>query len=558
MSRIPRKRPIDYILPFLIMVCAGVIAVLAYQLWSTLNTNETESDIYMYLAQGNAKMLPWGAGEWERAYNGTRILQGDSVKTQSGGRLVIELFGDHFVRLDERTEITFNEIAYKDGIYGIDIILSEGNIWLNSDEDSEIPVKFTIATNHTIVKTISTIYSVEQASDEQAIRVIEGNLLADILIEENGKKRKVETIAIGVGQEALITDNDLNEYAQRKSPSVISALSDKFRESSFYRWNMSEDNNPTDYSIKSNGFDSSVFDDNEATPDVEIDLEGELAAPVITVPSTLTFETPEDSLTIRGTTVAETNSIMVDVTANSETQTYNLNLYVPGNTQWSFPISKSGGTMYPGTNIYEFYAVGKDDVQSSKEKLTIIYKSDEIEEEEEELDLGPLTTPEANTFNDTTSNVVETDTVVVVGSVSGAKDIIVNGYTLSMFNPGDETWTYYAKESLGNLNPGENTYTVEAVSPDGVKKQSSFSITYNKPEEEEADDTEEEGTSIVEESVEENVEDEISPEEEGSLTEEEEIVEEEASDVNETATQVEEETGPVTDSNDEETPPTDA
>ena len=75
MPRLPRKRPIDYILPFLIMICAGVIVVLGYQLFTSINQGEDDKDIYMYLARGNAKILPWGAGEWERAYNGTKLLQ---------------------------------------------------------------------------------------------------------------------------------------------------------------------------------------------------------------------------------------------------------------------------------------------------------------------------------------------------------------------------------------------------------------------------------------------------------------------------------------------------
>src|SRR4030065_1915146 len=100
LHRLPRKRPIDYILPFLIIICAGVIVVLGYQLWSCLNTDSNEKDIFMYTAQGSSKILPWGSGEWERGYNGTRLLQGDSIKTLSGGRIVIELFNDNFIRLD--------------------------------------------------------------------------------------------------------------------------------------------------------------------------------------------------------------------------------------------------------------------------------------------------------------------------------------------------------------------------------------------------------------------------------------------------------------------------
>ena len=178
MPRIPRKRPIDYILPFLIMICAGVIVVLAYQLWSTLQSSEDENDIYMYTAQGNAKILPWGAGEWERTYNGTRLLQGDSLKTQKGGRMVIELFNDHFIRLDERTEVTLSEIKKTGDAYEINVIVRDGNIWLNSNDESENPAKFTVKTNHTVVKTVSTIYEVEQSDAEEVIRVIKGEIMA--------------------------------------------------------------------------------------------------------------------------------------------------------------------------------------------------------------------------------------------------------------------------------------------------------------------------------------------------------------------------------------------
>jgi hypothetical protein len=483
------------------MICAGVIVVLAYQLWTTLKVTEEENDIYLFLAQGNAKILPWGSGEWERAYNGTRILQGDSLKTQNNGRLVVELFDDHFIRMDESTEITFSEISKNNGVYEINLVLGEGNVWLNSEEISDKPVKFMVRTEHTVVRTVSTIYEVEQKPDVEAIRVIEGNILADILIDEDGKKRKVETINIGVGQQAVIEDEDLEEYAQRKSPSVISALSDEFRESSFYKWNMAEDKSPTDFSIKSNGFDSSLMDEEEATGDVETEIEGELAAPEITVPSTLDFETPENSLTIRGTTVAETDKMMVDITSGSETETYDLNLYIPGNTEWSFAVSESAATLSPGENVYEFYAVSEEGKESSKETLTVnLTSGDEPEEDEdEELDLGALTVPEVETFNGAASNAVETGDVKVTGSVSGAEKIIVSGYTLSMFEPGDETWIYYAKESLGNLDPGENTYTVTAVAPDGTEKSSEFTITYNKPPEEEpADETVEDDAATPE------------------------------------------------------------
>jgi len=501
MPRLPRKRPIDYILPFLIMICAGIIVVLAFQLYQSLNQTEDDKDIYMYLAKGNAKVLQWGSGEWEKAYNGTKILQGDSLKTQRGGRLVVELFNDHLLRLDQSSELVFSEIKKNGDAYDINLILREGKVWINNDENSETPVKFMVKTDHTVVKTVSTIYEVEQDEDEEVIRVIKGSIVADILVDEDGQKRNVESIQIGVGQEAVITNEDIQSYADRESPSVVEAISDDFRETTFYKWNMAEDKNPTDFSIKTttddDGFD---FDDEEEEED-----DSALPKPEIKVPSTLNFDTNEDSLTIRGSTSTDTKKMMVDVVSDGAKNTYELNLYVPGGTEWSFAISVDAGTMAEGPNTYEFYSISENDAESKKTKLTVNLgevadddeddEDDEEEEEEEDLDLPPLVAPTVDTYNGGESNEDDTGSVTIVGSVEGAEKVIVDGYTLSAFEAGDTQWSYNARVSLGNLEEGENTYEVEAVAPDGTTKSTQFTIIYTPTEEEE----EEEETPVEEE-----------------------------------------------------------
>ncbi len=486
MHRSQRKRPIDYILPFLIMICAGIIVVLGYQLYTSLDQGDEEGDIYMYLAKGSAKILPWGAGEWERGYNGMKLLQGDSVKTQNGARLVVELFDDHYIRVDEDTEVDFHDIKKSGNAYEINLVLREGAIWVNNDDESEVPVKFNIRTNHTVVQTISTVYEVEQNDDSEIIRVIKGSIVADIMVDENGSLNKVESVQIGVGQQALITDKDIKDYEDRKSPSVIEALDDDFRESGFYKWNMAEDNNSTDFSIKTNALDDSYFDDEEDSEEDTEETESNLPAPEITTPSKLDFETAEDTLTIRGTTSFETEKMMVDVTSDGNEETYELNLYVPGGTEWSFAVSAKGDTLNPGINTYEFYAVDEEELKSKKAELTVDFQGEDSEldeeETEEELDLPPLTAPTVDLYNGAESNEDDTGDVRVEGSVEGAEKVIVSGYELKAFEAGNTTWTYYAKESLGNLDPGENTFTVEAVAPDGTTKSTQFTIIYNKDE----------------------------------------------------------------------------
>lgn len=484
MPRLPRKRPIDYILPFLIMISAGVIVVLGFQLWSALNEANEEKEIYMYLAQGNSRILPWGTGEWERAYNGTRILQGDAVKTQQGSRIVVEFYEDHFVRLDQNSEVVFNEIRDNGGTLDVSLILREGKMWINDNDSSDQPIRFTVRTNHTEINTISTIYEVEQDENE-LIRVIRGKVEVDIYVDEDGTQNKVDTIQVGVGQEATITESALRKFAQRQSPSVVDALSDTFKESNFYRWNMAEDKNPTDFTVI--GGSDAIFDE-PATEDASEILEEDegisgLARPTVTVPSTLTFTTNESTLTIRGTTSAESQKMMVDISAGGTTDTYELNLYISGNTDWSYGVSESSGTLQKGENVYKFYSLDENGDPSSKTTLTVTYGGSEATEED--LDLGALTQPTVDSFNGTEDTAFDVDTVKVVGTVSGAESVTVSGYTLQAFGPGDTTWVYYAKESLGNMDPGENNYTVVATAPDGTTTQTNFTITYNKPAEEE-------------------------------------------------------------------------
>ncbi|MCF7831224.1 FecR family protein [Candidatus Gracilibacteria bacterium] len=62
------------------------------------------------------------------------------------------------------------------------------------------------------------------------------------------------------------------------------------------------------------------------------------------------------------------------------------------------------------------------------------------------------------------------DTLKVEGtSPLQAVQIIVNGYTLTRFQPGDRKWAYFASKKFGTLVPGENKYSVIAVTRDGKR-----------------------------------------------------------------------------------------
>jgi hypothetical protein len=64
----------------------------------------------------------------------------------------------------------------------------------------------------------------------------------------------------------------------------------------------------------------------------------------------------------------------------------------------------------------------------------------------------------------------------------GTRSIIVNGYTLSKFVPGDRTWVYYASPQFSTMKEGPNFYTAVAVDKDGNKTVSNeMALYYGEP-----------------------------------------------------------------------------
>jgi len=81
MRRVNRlQRPVDFLLPFLVLVSIGIIGVMAFQVWQNWD-KQGKADVYFYVIGGKAKILPYGQAEWNNAYSGTKLLLGDALKT---------------------------------------------------------------------------------------------------------------------------------------------------------------------------------------------------------------------------------------------------------------------------------------------------------------------------------------------------------------------------------------------------------------------------------------------------------------------------------------------
>lgn len=483
-----RKRPFEYLLPFLIFVGVGVIGVLGFQLWN--NLQGAKGDVYFYIAAGKAKMLEYGMQEWETAYSGTKMLLGDSVKTSMGSRGVLQFFNGTIVRMDEDTEIVVTDITKRSDVEKIGLTLNHGNIWINKIQTEGVDESdFLVRTSHLQVSDVGTVFEVE-SNTRETVRVLKGSVNVQIL-DNDEKRTLLDTVQVGVGQEMNLDEAILKAFQNRETPSVLMALSDQFKLSDWYIWNSNEDQNPTDFTIH---HDLPLLTEENATQEVNgmtqqpgttqesgapapasVGTSG-LQTPVITQPASASMSTDQNKVAISGTVGTGTAKVIVRQTISGNTDEYTLSKFKAGDTSFTYNVSETLGNFRPGQNIYNFYAVDASGKKSDPAEVRITYSKTAVEVTD------ALSAPKVVSYNGGTSNTVTVSVVKVDGSVSGAEKIVVNGYTLSKFVPGAKTWTYYANEEGGNLKPGLNEYEVYALDPQGNKSAvTKFTITYNKP-----------------------------------------------------------------------------
>lgn len=492
-----RKKPLDYLLPFLILVSVGVIIVLGAQLvvnWG----KQGKGDVFFYVAEGKAKILPFGNTDWDNAFSGTRLLLGDSLKTSSSGKTVLSFFNGTIIRMGDDTAVTLSDVTKDTDKEIIALNLDNGVIWVNGEKSEGVrEAHYEVRTKNMNVKATGTVFEVESDGVE-IVRVFDGEVEVDIIVEVDGNERVADTIPVGVGQEVYIDDAAIKAFEDNKEPSVLNAVSDEFKKTDWYKWNIREDKSPTDFSSSSKSTidfeddeeledadDDDADDDVDAeedTDDEEDDTEnnldeGAVKAPKILQPSDTTISTGK--VTISGTVGSDVEKVVVEADIDGLLDSYTLSQFKSGDTVWSYNVSEQFGNLQKGDNTYYVYAYDSENNKSEAAKITITWGESD-DDSDIELD-DDLTDPKVLTYNGSSSSEVTEDTVTISGSIKGAAKVVVNGYTLSKFQPGDASWSYIASESLGNLKPGENTYSVYGVDPDGNKSTVvEFTITYNK------------------------------------------------------------------------------
>jgi len=422
----------DYVMPFFIIICIGIIIVLLFKLWSAFTNPYVPRAAYMHIVEGNAQMKTWGTDNFFSLSSDALIMQGDELMMSADGLAVIEFLDGTLMRLDSGTDVSFLEVDEDEGI--INLLLVDGTIWINkvykaSGKGTKIVVK---TTNLEVVSSQDSIFEVENGFEE-VVRVFsgKGDDLELNIFDEVGEKI-VETENIGVGQEIVFSDMVLKNYWEFKSPTVLAAISDDFKDTDFYKWNSMEDKNPSVFERAEfgTGFvrvepeeiaeEDQIFEP-ELKPVGEDVEEGIVEEPVAEDP---VVEEPVAEEPVAEEPVATNMSVpkVVSVSGGMETDadgyfvvthspavikgeisgaakvvvnTYTLQKFKSGESSWTYFANADYDLMKVGENTYEVYAIDSNGNRGESIFVKVKYQPAVVEEEvaEEEPAEEPSTEP---------------------------------------------------------------------------------------------------------------------------------------------------------------------
>ncbi len=204
-----------------------------------------------------------------------------------------------------------------------------------------------------------------------------------------------------------------------------------------------------------------------------------VASPAFTEPAKTgeTYQTSQQEIILRGTSPKDAAGMMIN--------NYKLQLFTPGKGTWSYLASTALGSLKPGVNQFDAFALDASGNKSAPAHLTIILgngpqgvvaassSSGSPGAGSSSSAINPATLPKNPPLYPGTLTVtgptagtshVETGTGFLLEGATSPKTstLWINDYQLKLYLPGKKTWNYIASAAFGNLKPGTNVYHIIA------------------------------------------------------------------------------------------------
>ncbi|MBT3705096.1 hypothetical protein HOG17_04950 [Candidatus Peregrinibacteria bacterium] len=396
---------VGLLFPFFLLIIIGIMLVLGFRLFYAYVITDAEDGVYLYIAEGQAQIKMWGTDEYVKAYNKTKILQGDEVYTSKDSKVVVEFEDGLVVRLGGETSVVFNEI-YDDGNGAeVDVLVDSGAIWVNKTAVGASDTDLSVLTDNLLVfpDTGGAIFEIENRSGFEVVRTLFGGVNIDVYSQNGGTQ--VDHILVEERKEALFDADGMNRFWKFQAPNVVEDLSFDFEESPWYLWNVLEDEEPSDWKIEVEEevvvevvdpevvepevvLEEEVVVEPEPEPEPELELEpepaivlGPLENPKVLKINGVEWDSSmfEEGLKVESETIKMEGSVKgaTDVVVNN----YNLQRFEPqeGEEDFVYWMSEEYENLVPGENVYEIYALDADGSRSGSVHFKVIW-SPEIDE----------------------------------------------------------------------------------------------------------------------------------------------------------------------------------
>ncbi len=473
---IQRRRRRNFV-PLLTFLTAVVLLIwLIFRFFALLfsDVRSEDASAEIQILRGRAEFTLAESESWTPAYSEQKFLEGDALRTGGNSRISLEFLGGNMIFLDENSELLFEELEERSsGKKFVRLVLRQGKMWARVSEEDfqrDSDSSFEVFTDRMIVHVRGTIFDLETGPIQDSIRLIKGNVDADVFLDED--KEETKNISVSVGQKLIVSPTTLEQI--KSGGEVLEIVDTEFIESEWHLQNL-ERFFPQEVSQIRRRIEITAPGANPATPTMPQD--SGLEPPKILAPVDGTrIPAEQDAVKLEGTAPLQAAQIMING--------YTLTKFQSGDRKWAYFAAKKFGTLVSGENTFSVVALTRDGKASPPAVVKVFYEGTGLNPTQvvSEALVGdfkaPIVTKPAVISADQPYQ-TSSEVVTFSGLVDPKTNAVeVNGFRLEKFVPGQTEFKYIANAKYGNMSVGENVYQIVAYGPDGKTAGTTIKIVY--------------------------------------------------------------------------------
>ncbi|QQR84142.1 FecR domain-containing protein [Candidatus Peregrinibacteria bacterium] len=496
--RPPRRRPHHYMMPFIVIILIfGAVAfgwsALSSRLGSGSSVEALNTCVGLEIVSGGAMAMTPTGNEWRSVPNNIKLCQDEQVQTSVDGRSKLNFFEGSVLSLERESEVLLKTLAQRNFSNTIEVSLEKGAVWATINRSNSPDSSFSIQTDLLKIRSRNAVVSVEAPG---SVYVIEGSAQVEAI---NSKGKVVKEYNVGVGQQLIVDESNLVSLSDGQDVQVLYALSDRFKDSGWYRFNTQGDNSDlTDLSALTTEQEAET-ETNPATTSTETTTsttekpqtaeedKTPPAVPTISEPgkNDETVEINDIIQSISGQVSADTAAVIVN--------DYRLSKFQAGDRTFNYVANVAFSNLKVGLNEYKVIAEDKAGNQS-KPAIITLRLTQSVFDEKSKTTVNETTTEStssstATSSTDSSAPASTSGSGVVITAPNSGNDletsgtefeilgsvpkettrVEVNDYQLQKYVAGTTSFSYRAYASIGNLEIGQkNRYVVRAYDKDGT------------------------------------------------------------------------------------------